>query len=130
MATGIDRRDSRCAFRRALGLAGAASMLFPALADADSMRCGSRVVRERDAIEAVVAACGEPVKKERTWIQRPPRFELGGQDYSFPGTEDVPVDLWIFDLGPNHFLRQVRFIAGEVDSITTLEVKGNRGHSR
>jgi hypothetical protein len=124
MATGIDRRGGRCAFRRALGLAGAASMLFPALADADSMRCGSRVVRERDAIEAVVAACGEPVKKERTWIQRPPRFELGGQDYSFPGTEDVPVDLWTFDLGPNQFLRQVRFIAGEVDSITLLEVKG------
>jgi hypothetical protein len=99
-------------------------MLLPALADADSMRCGSRVVRERDAIEAVVAACGEPVKKERTWIQRPPRFELGGHDYSFPGTEDVPVDLWTFDLGPNQFLRQVRFIAGEVDSITLLEVKG------
>ena len=88
------------------------------------MRCGSRVVKEQDTIEEVVAACGEPVRKERTWIQRPPRFELGGQDYSFPGTEDVPVDLWTFDLGPNQFLRQVRFIAGEVDSITMLGVKG------
>ena len=109
--------------RHALFAAGAVMML-PALADADSMRCGSRVVKEKDTIEEVVAACGEPVSKQRTWIQRAPQFELGGQDYSFPGTEDVPVDLWTFDLGPNQFLRQVRFIAGEVDSITTLEVKG------
>ena len=109
---------------RALGLAGAALLVLPALAVADSMRCGSRVIKERDSIEEVVAACGEPVRKERTWIQRAPQFEFGGQDYSFPGTEDVPVDLWTFDLGPNQFMRKVRFIAGEVDSITTLEVKG------
>ena len=124
MATGIDHLRVCRARRRALGLAGAALLVLPALAGADSMRCGSRVIKEQDTIEEVVAACGEPVRKQRTWIQRAPQFELGGQDYSFPGTEDVPVDLWTFDLGPNQFLRQVRFIAGEVDSITTLEVKG------
>jgi len=123
MVMGIDHRRGCRVRGRALRLAGAA-LLLPALAGADSMRCGSRVVKEQDTIEAVVAACGEPVRKERTWIQRAPQFELGGQDYSFPGTEDVPVDLWTFDLGPNQFLRQVRFIAGEVDSITTLEAKG------
>lgn len=123
MATGIDHLRGCRARRRALGLAGAV-LLLPALAGADSMRCGNRVVKEKDTIEEVVAACGEPVRQERTWIQRAPQFEFGGQDYSFPGTEDVPVDLWTFDLGPNQFLRQVRFIAGEVDSITTLEVKG------
>ena len=123
MATGIDHLRGCYARRRALGVA-CAVLLLPALADADSMRCGSRVVKEEDTIEDVVAACGEPVSKQRTWIQRQPRFELGGRDYSFPGTEDVPVDLWTFDLGRNQFLRRVRFIAGEVDSITTLEVKG------
>ena len=124
MAMGIDHLRVGRARRRALGLAGAALLVLPALAGADSMRCGSRVIKERDSIEEVVAACGEPVRKERTWIQRAPQFEFGGQDYSFPGTEDVPVDLWTFDLGPNQFMRKVRFIAGEVDSITTLEVKG------
>ena len=124
MAMDIDHLRGRW---RALGLAGAALLVLPALAGADSMRCGSRVIKERDSIEEVVAACGEPVRKERTWLQRAPQFEFGGQDYSFPGTEDVPVDLWTFDLGPNQFLRQVRFIAGEVDSITTLEVKGRVG---
>jgi len=124
MAMDIDRIRACRARRWALGLAGAALLVLPALAGADSMRCGSRVIKERDSIEEVVAACGEPVRKSRTWIQRAPQFEFGGQDYSFPGTEDVPVDLWTFDLGPNQFLRQVRFIAGEVDSITTLEARG------
>jgi hypothetical protein len=120
---GIDQLAGLGARGWALGVACAA-LLLPALAGADSMRCGSRVVKEEDTIDDVVAACGEPIRKQRTWIQRAPQFELGGQDYSFPGTEDVPVDLWTFDLGPNQFLRQVRFIAGEVDSITTLEVRG------
>ena len=124
MATGIDHLRVWRARRRASGLAGAALLVMPALAAPTRCAAASRVVKEQDTIEEVVAACGEPVKKERTWIQRAPQFELGGQDYSFPGTEDVPVDLWTFDLGPNQFLRQVRFIAGEVDSITTLEVKG------
>jgi hypothetical protein len=120
---GIDQLAGLGARGRTLCVA-CAVLLLPALAGADSMRCGSRVVKEQDTIEDVVAACGEPVRRERTWIQRPPRFELGGRVYSFPGTEDVPVDLWTFDLGPNQFLRQVRFIAGEVNSITILEVRG------
>jgi len=126
MGTGTERHQVRRAGRLAFGLAvpGAALLVAPALAGADSMRCGSRVVTDDDTIETVLAACGEPVQKERTWIQRRPRFELGGREYSFPGTEDVPVDLWTFDLGPNLFMRRVRFIAGQVDSITTLEVKG------
>ena len=124
MAMGIDHHRGARACLPASGLACAALLVLPALAVADSMRCGSRVIKERDSIEEVVAACGEPVRKVRTWIERAPQFEFGGQDYSFPGTEDVPVDLWTFDLGPNQFLRQVRFIAGEVDSITTLDVKG------
>ena len=126
MGTGTDRAGVLRACRLAFGLAlpGAALLTVPALAGADSMRCGSRVVRDDDTIEQVLAACGEPVQKERTWIQRRPRFELGGRQYSFPGTEDVPVDLWTFDLGPNLFMRRVRFIAGQVDSIETLDVKG------
>jgi hypothetical protein len=126
MGTGTDRFHAWRACRLAFGLAvpGAALLIMPAHAGADSMRCGSRVVTDDDTIETVLAACGEPVQKERTWIQRAPQFELGGQQYSFAGTEDVPVDLWTFDLGPNQFMRRVRFIAGQVVSITTLDVKG------
>ena len=99
-------------------------LLLPGVTHADSMRCGSRIVKDGDAIEKVLEVCGEPAMQERTWIQRPPQYELGGRYYSFPGTEDVPVDLWTYDFGPNKLMRRVRFIGGLVDSIVTLTEKG------
>ena len=101
-------------------------VLLPCRTHADSMRCGSRIVKDGDTMEKVLDVCGEPAKQERTWIQRAPQYELGGQYYSFPGTEDVPVDLWIFDFGRNKLLQRVRFIDGIVDSIVTLTEKGEK----
>jgi hypothetical protein len=94
--------------------------LLPVVASADAMRCGSRVINEGDSIEKVQQYCGEPVERSRTYIERQPRFERGGQEYSFPGTEEVPVDLWTYDFGPSQLMRRVRMIAGKVDSIETL----------
>ena len=91
------------------------------LAAADSMRCGSRIVKEEDTIEEVIEVCGEPVHKQRTWIQRQPQYELGGQDYSFPGREDVPVDLWTYDFGSHKLKMQVRFVDGKVQSIVPVD---------
>jgi hypothetical protein len=101
-------------------------LLLPYRAHADSMRCGSRLVKDGDTMEKVLEVCGEPAKQERTWIQRAPQYELGGQYYSFPGTEDVPVDAWTYDFGRNKLLQRVRFIDGIVDSIVTLTEKGNK----
>ena len=89
-------------------------------AAADSMRCGSRLVSDGDSIEKVLALCGEPTSKRRTWIIRQPRFVVGSQEYPFPGEEDVPVDLWTYDLGPNKLMRRLRFIAGTLTSVETL----------
>ncbi len=107
-------------------MACVALVLMPEVALADSMRCGNRLVKDGDTMEKVLEVCGEPATKERTWIQRAPQYELGGQYYSFPGTEDVPVDRWTYDLGSNKFLQQVRFIDGIVDSIVTLSDKGTK----
>ena len=90
-------------------------------ARADAMRCGSRLVSEGDSIDKVIALCGEPVARSRTWIVRQPRFEVGGNEYTFPGHEDVPVDLLTFDFGPSKLMRRLRFVAGELQSIETLE---------
>jgi hypothetical protein len=93
---------------------------LPLLAEADTFRCGSRIISEGDSIEKVLQYCGEPTERQRTWIRRQPRFEYGGQEIPFEGTEDVPVDLWTFDFGPNTLMRRVRFVAGKVDSVETL----------
>jgi Protein of unknown function (DUF2845) len=100
--------------------------LLPCLALADTMRCGSALVSEGDTMEKVLTHCGEPQARSRTWIRRQPRFEFGGQEIPFAGTEDVPVDLWTYDFGASRLMRRVRFVAGKVQSIQTLEHGTNR----
>ena len=104
-----------------LALVAATAVAIHGVATADTLRCGSKLISEDDPIDKVVQYCGEPVARERTWITRQPRFEYGGQDIPFAGTEDVPVDLWTYDFGPNKLMRRIRFVAGKVDSIETLE---------
>jgi len=97
------------------------AVLLPCVASADTLRCGSKLISEGDPVEKVLQYCGEPVAKTRTWMTRQPRFEYGGQEIPFPGQEDVPVDLWTYDFGSNKLMRRIRFVAGKVDSIETLE---------
>jgi Protein of unknown function (DUF2845) len=95
-------------------------------AQADTLRCGSRLITEGDPIDEVLASCGEPAQRKRTWITRQPRFEYGGREVPFPGEEEVPVDLWTYDFGANKLMRRIRFVAGKVDTIETLEHGSNR----
>jgi hypothetical protein len=110
--------------RRRILLLGA--LFLPAIATADSLRCGSQLVGDGDSIDEVLALCGEPTERTRTWIARQPRFEFGGREVPFPGREDVPVDVWTYDFGPNRLIRRIRFVAGKVESIETLEHGTNR----
>jgi hypothetical protein len=103
-----------------------AAAMAPADVGADALRCGARLITEGDTIDDVLASCGEPTERRRTWIRRQPRFEYGGQEVSFPGQEDVPVDLWTYDFGANRLMRRIRFVAGKVDSIATLEHGSDR----
>ena len=98
-----------------------AALLLSNAVSADTLRCGSKLISEGDSIEKVLQYCGEPVEKKRTWITRQPRFEYGGREIPFEGSEDVPVDLWTYDFGPNKLMRRIRFVAGKVESIETLE---------
>jgi hypothetical protein len=102
-------------------LVAAASIVAAQSVNADTLRCGSKLVSEGDSIDKVQQYCGEPTATKRTWITRQPRFEYGGQEIPFEGSEDVPVDLWTYDFGPNKLMRRIRFVAGKVESIETLE---------
>ena len=103
-----------------------AGLLIASGASADSVRGGSKLITEGDPIEKVREYCGEPTETQRTWMTRQPRFEYGGQEIPFEGSEDVPVDLWTYDFGPNKLVRRIRFIAGKVDSIETREHGNDR----
>jgi hypothetical protein len=112
------------AIRPALALL--AALMLPHAALADTLRCSGKIISEGDTADDVLDYCGEPVERKRTWITRQPRFEYGGQEIPFPGSEDVPVDLWTYDFGANRLMRRIRLVAGKVDSIETLEHGSSR----
>jgi len=96
------------------------SLLAP-VAQADAMRCGSRLVREGDPLSQVREFCGEPTDVQTKTILRRPYFErLGRRIYLGDTLEEVPVEIWTYNFGPYKLQRRVRFIDGQVDDIETL----------
>jgi hypothetical protein len=119
MATATEQRP--IAPGLAVAVVSAGALLTSTSAGADALRCGSKLITDGDTQEKVLQYCGEPVERTRTWITRQPRFEYGGREIPFEGSEDVPVDLWTYDFGSSRLMHRIRFVAGKVDSIEALE---------
>lgn len=90
-------------------------------ATASTMRCGGRLVSDGDTAAEVRARCGEPTSVTRTEMRRAPIIWVGGRPYRAAGGDRfVPVETWIYNLGPNKFMRKLRIEDGVVVSIDTL----------
>jgi len=100
----------------------AMSMLAAAAARADSMRCGTRLVTEGNTRSQVIAKCGEATEVEHRSVWRQPIVWIHGRPFHV-GSDfvEIPVELWIYNLGPNKFMRRVRFEDGLVVDIETLD---------
>lgn len=99
----------------------AATCLGGNAARADSLRCGSKLVSDDDTLEQVRAKCGEAAEIQRTSVWRVPLVWIGGRRIR-AGNDliEVPVELWIYNFGPNKFMRRVRFEDGLVVDVETL----------
>lgn len=89
---------------------------------ADTFRCGTKLVGEGDSRAEVATKCGEPtdVVEQRSIFRRPVIWSHGrpmfiGEDYI-----EVPVELWLYNLGPNKLMRRLRFEGGYVTDIETM----------
>lgn len=103
-----------------IGLAVFAAALT-APAQADGMRCGSRLIRDGDARAEVRAFCGEPDDVQTRSILRRPVYNLRGRlVYYGDGLVEIPVETWTYNFGPNKLMRRVRFVDGLVESVETL----------
>jgi Protein of unknown function (DUF2845) len=118
---------------RILLLLGIVLATEPALA----MRCKGKLVKEGDHLARVLKYCGGPTAVQRRTIYRSgvptaranqemilngtesglPRQELLIHDRSF---EEVLVEEWTYNLGPNRLMRVVRFENGIVVEVTRL----------
>src|SRR5688572_5150390 len=87
-----------------------------------AMRCGTKLVAEGDTRSQVIAKCGEPTDiVERRTVLRKPGYWVNGQFVHF-GTEfiEIPIESWIYNLGPNKLMRRIRFEDGIVVGFDTL----------
>lgn len=102
----------------------AAVLLLGLLASspAFAFRCGGKIVAKGDTRTEVAAKCGEPVDviTLQSVYRRPVIWSHGRPYYIGEDYIEVPVESWIYNLGPNKFMRKVRFEGGIVTEIETL----------
>jgi Protein of unknown function (DUF2845) len=88
---------------------------------ANAFRCGNRIVTEGDSRLDVLARCGRPSDIVRSSLQRHYRnFYRSYPVYIGDGYEDLPVEYWTYNLGPNRLMQRLRFVDGTVVDIETL----------
>lgn len=98
-----------------------AMLALAAAAPAYAFRCGTQLVHEGDTRSEVIAKCGEPTEIERRSVWRRPVVWIRGRPFHI-GTDlvEIPVELWIYNLGPHKLMRIVKFEDGFVVEIGTL----------
>ena len=103
----------------AVALALAAAFALPAEA---AMHCGQRIVSRGDSAAKVLRFCGKPETVER---RRAERIYTTQRGVLLPGfVEEVWVEDWTYNFGPNKLMRLVRVEDGIVTNIRTLERRG------
>ncbi len=87
-----------------------------------SMRCGTKIINEGVSRSEVAAKCGEPdeVVTLRSVFRRPVLWSNGRPYFIGENYIEVPIEAWIYNLGPNKLMRRVVFEAGFVTEIETL----------
>jgi len=88
----------------------------------ETMRCGHRLVAQGDPVSKVRALCGEPEDIAYSEILRLPSYVLNGRRVYF-GNEMVAVRVehWIYNFGPNKFMRRLKFVDGILEEIESLD---------
>jgi hypothetical protein len=87
-----------------------------------AFRCGVKLVSEGDTRSEVAAKCGEPteVVAQRSVFRRPVIWTRNGPYFIGEDLVEVPVEAWIYNLGPNKLMRRLRFEGGVLAEIETL----------
>jgi hypothetical protein len=97
-------------------------LLSAAPARADGFRCGTKLVTEGSTRDEVASKCGEPadvIRLGSVW-HRPVIWSYGRPYYVGEDFMEIPVEAWIYNLGPNKLMRRIRFEGGVVTEISTL----------
>jgi hypothetical protein len=98
----------------------AMAALLLASGPAHAFRCGTRIISRGDHVSKLLQFCGEPVTVQSRLAQRAFTTDRG-RVYVFPGlVEDVVIEDWTYNFGPNLLMRQVRLENGFVAEVRNL----------
>ncbi|MBS0420820.1 MAG: DUF2845 domain-containing protein [Proteobacteria bacterium] len=89
----------------------------------ESMECSDKIISQGDSISKVATLCGNPTQVDHTSIVRSAAGGfVNGQWVASAGTQiEIPVEVWLYNLGPDRLMRQIRFEDGRVVKIETLD---------
>src|SRR5689334_7875689 len=78
-----------------------------------AFRCGAKLVSEGDTRSEVAVKCGEPTEivTQRSVFRRPVIWTAGRPYFIGEDAIEIPVEAWIYNLGPNKLMRRLRFEA-------------------
>jgi len=107
-------------------LAALALVLSVDASSAQAMRCGTRLVREGSTPSQVRAYCGDPddVITTTETRQRTVYRNFAGTVVADTISVEVQVQQWVYNLGPQRFMRRLIFENGLLVDIEQLE-RGN-----
>ena len=98
-------------------------LAFSGYAGAESMECDNKIISQGDSISKVATLCGNPTQVDRTSLVRSASGGyINGQWVASAGAQiEIPVEVWLYNLGPDRLMRQIRFEEGRVVKIETLD---------
>ncbi len=93
---------------------------LPSVLMADSIRCGSRIISRGSSSAELAAFCGDPAQ-----VNKSSSFTGGGRAHGADGveyrtTEEIVVEIWTYNFGPNQLMERVRIENGLVVQIDSL----------
>jgi hypothetical protein len=92
-------------------------LLLAAAAPAHAFRCGSRIITTGDHAQKILRYCGEPASVQVRVLQMP--YVRDWRPYRGI-VEEVVVEEWILNFGPQYLMRSVRLENGFVAEIKSL----------
>jgi Protein of unknown function (DUF2845) len=93
----------------------------PSLLMAQSIRCGSRIISRGSSSAELAALCGDPTQVNRGSLYNGVANAVPGRPGVVAGSaEQVEVETWTYNFGPNQLMQRVRIQNGLVVEIDSL----------
>ncbi len=94
---------------------------LPCLSVADSVECGNRIITRGSSSAELAAFCGDPaqVNKSSNYVGGGGRVR-GPNGVVSGAVEEVVVEIWTYNFGPDRLMQRVRIENGIVVQIDSL----------